>query len=179
MSQRRGRSALSTDHHSRLAGYFNVTLYTQWKEMGLAGREWCIPPEWMNTDRKHRAPLSIRALALLREAREFANGLAMVFPSPRGRPLNEVAISKLVRELGFGAVPHGFRSSFRDWAAERSNAPREDFEPALAHVNANAIEAAYRRSDLFERRRPLMEQWSAFLAGPASSSLPVGLAVGK
>ena len=77
----------------------------------------------------------------------------------------QVAISKLVRDLGIGAVPHGFRSSFRDWAAECSDAPREVCELALAHVNTNAIEAAYRRSDLFERRRALMEQWAAFLAG--------------
>ena len=79
--------------------------------------------------------------------------------------LSEVAISKLVRQPGIGAVPHGFRSSFRDWAAECSDAPREVCELALAHVNTNAIEAAYRRTDLFGRRRALMEQWAAFLAG--------------
>ena len=89
----------------------------------------------------------------------------VVFPTARGRPLNEVAISKMVRDLGIGAVPHGFRSSFRDWAAECSDAPREVCELALAHMNTNAIEAAYRRSDLFERRRALMERWAAFLAG--------------
>lgn len=82
-------------------------------------------------------------------------------PSPA---VPEVAISKLVRELGVGAVPHGFRSSFRDWATECSDAPRKVCELALAHVNTNAIEAAYRRTDLFERRRTLMEHWTAFLA---------------
>ena len=85
-------------------------------------------------------------------------------PAGRGRPLSEVAMPAMVRNLGIGAVPHGFRSSFRDWAAECSDAPREVCELALAHVNTNAIEAAYRRTDLFERRRALMEQWSAFLA---------------
>ncbi|MDE3262264.1 MAG: hypothetical protein OYL41_09815 [Acidobacteriota bacterium] len=70
----------------------------------------------------------------------------------------------MVRDLGIGAVPHGFRSSFRDWAAER-DAPREVCELALAHVNRDRVEAAYRRSDLFERRRALMEPWAAFLAG--------------
>ena len=70
----------------------------------------------------------------------------------------------MVRNLGIGAVPHGFRSSFRDWAAERTDAPREVCELALAHVNRDRVEAAYRRSDLFERRRELMEQWAAFLA---------------
>ncbi len=137
----------------------------EWKELDLAGREWRIPPERMKTDREHRVPLSTRALAVLREAREFADGSRLVFPSARGGPLAEVAISALVRQLKIGAVPHGFRSSFRDWAAECSDAPREVCELALAHVNTNAIEAAYRRTDLFERRRALMEQWAGFLAG--------------
>ena len=136
----------------------------RWKEMDLAGREWRIPPERMKTGREHRVPLSTRALAVLREARAFANGSETVFPSPRGLPLNQGAIAKTLRELEIGAVPHGFRSSFRDWAAECSDAPREVCELALAHVNTNAIEAAYRRTDLFERRRALMEQWGAFLA---------------
>jgi len=87
-----------------------------------------------------------------------------VFPSPRGRRLSDATITKMVRDLGIGAVPHGFRSSFRDWAVERTDAPREVCELALAHVNRDRVEAAYRRSDLFERRRALMEQWSAFRA---------------
>ena len=136
-----------------------------WKEMDLAGREWRIPAERMKTNWEHRVPLSKGAVAVLREAQALADGSGVVFPSGRGGPLNEVAIAKLVRELGIGAVPHGFRSSFRDWAAERSDAPREVCELALAQVNTNAIETAYRRSDLFERRRALMGQWAAFLAG--------------
>ena len=136
-----------------------------WKEMDLAGREWRVPAERMKTGREHRVPLSEGALAVLQEAQALADGSGVVFPSARGGPLSGVAISKMVRELGIGAVPHGFRSSFRDWAAECSDAPREVCELALAHVNTNAIEAAYRRSDLFERRRALMEQWATFLAG--------------
>ena len=128
-------------------------------EIDLEAREWRISAERMKTDREHRVPLSAEALAVLREARAFANGLETVFPSARGDPVPEVAISKLVRELGIGAVPHGFRSSFRYWAAECSDAPRDVCDLALAHVNTNAIEAAYRRPDLFERRRALMEQW--------------------
>ena len=149
-----------------------------WKEMDLAGREWRIPAERMKTNREHRVPLSRGALAVLEEAQALADGSGVVFPSARGRPLSEVAISKLVRDLGIGAVPHGFRSSFRDWAAECSDAPREVCELALAHVNTNAVEAAYRRTDLFERRRALMEQWAVFLAEPARSSPPVGFPVG-
>ena len=137
----------------------------RWEEMDVDGREWRIPAERMKTGREHRVPLSTGALAVLREARALANGSGLAFPSARGRPLSEPAIAKMVRDLGIAAVPHGFRSSFRDWAAECSDAPREVCELALAHVNTNRIEAAYRRTDLFERRRTLMEQWAAFLGG--------------
>ena len=106
-----------------------------WKEIDLQAREWRIPPERMKTGREHRVPLSTGALAVLREAREFSDGAGPVFPSARGGLLSKLAIAKLVRDLGIGAVPHGFRSSFRDWAAECSDAPREVCELALAHVN--------------------------------------------
>ena len=135
-----------------------------WREIDLEAQEWRIPAERMKTKREHRVPLSTGALAVLRQARELADGSGLVFPSPRGRALSEVAMPTMVRNLGIEAVPHGFRSSFRDWAAECSDAPREVCELALAHVNTNAIEAAYRRTDLFERRRVLMESWGAFLA---------------
>ena len=137
----------------------------RWDEVDLEGREWRIPPERMKTGREHRVPLSAGALAVLQEAQGLADGSALVFSSARGGPLSELAIAKMVRDLGIGAVPHGFRSSFRDWAAECSDAPREVCELALAHVNTNRIEAAYRRTDLFDRRRALMEQWAAFLGG--------------
>jgi len=136
----------------------------RWDEVDLDAREWRIPPERMKTGRGHRVPLSAGALAVLRAASGLADGSGPVFPSARGGPLSNLAIAKLVRDLGIGAVPHGFRSSFRDWATECSDAPREVCELALAHVNTNAIEAAYRRTDLFERRRALMEQWAVFLA---------------
>ena len=123
----------------------------------------------MKAGREHRVPLSSGALAVLREAPALADGSGVVFPSARRGPLSEVAISKMVRDPGIGAVPHGFRSSFRDWAAECSDAPREVCKLALAHMNTNAIEAAYRRTDLSEQRRALMEEWAAFLAGPVVS----------
>ena len=78
--------------------------------------------------------------------------------------LSDSTLSKLLRELGVGSVPHGFRSSFRDWAAERTDVPREVCELALAHVNSDRVEAAYRRTDLSERRRELMAAWAAYLA---------------
>ena len=135
----------------------------RWDEVDTEAREWRIPPERMKTNREHRVPLSTGALAVLRQARALSDDSELVFPSVRGRRLSDATISKMVRELGIGAVPHGFRSSFRDWAAECSDAPREVCELALAHVNSDRVEAAYRRTDLFERRRELMEEWSAFL----------------
>ena len=141
----------------------------RWDEIDTQARVWRIPPERMKTNREHRVPLSSGALAVLREARSRADSSGLVFPSARGRPLSQVAITRMVRDLDIGAVPHGFRSSFRDWAAERTEVPREVCELALAHVNRDRVEAAYRRSDLFERRRALMEQWATFLAGRADS----------
>ncbi|MDE0394380.1 MAG: site-specific integrase [Gammaproteobacteria bacterium] len=138
--------------------------------LDIEAREWRIPAERMKTGREHRVPLSAGALAVLRAARGLSDGSGVAFPAARGGPLSEMAISKMVRDLGIGAVPHGFRSSFRDWAAECTDAPREVCELALAHVNTNRIEAAYRRTDLFERRRALMEQWAAFLAGGCNSA---------
>ena len=89
----------------------------------------------------------------------------MVFPSPRGKVLSDSTLSKLVRENGISAVPHGFRSSFRDWAAEKSDVPREIAEHALAHVEGSASELAYRRTDYFDRRRELMQDWADYILG--------------
>ena len=86
---------------------------------------------------------------------------AGMFPNPRGKPLSDITLSQLIKELGIAAVPHGFRSSFRDWAAEQTNTPREVVEAALAHTVRNPTEAAYARSDLFERRCRLMDDWAS------------------
>ena len=135
----------------------------RWDEVDDAAATWTVPPVRMKAKLEHRVPMSKRAVAVLEEAREIADGSGLVFPSPTGRVLSDSTLSKLLRELGIGAVPHGFRSSFRDWAAERTDVPREVCELALAHVNSDRVEAAYRRSDLFERRRTLMEDWAAYI----------------
>ena len=135
-----------------------------WAEIDLDAATWTVPGERMKSGREHRVPLSDAALDVLAEAREIADGSGLVFPSVTGKPLSDNTVSKLLRELKIDAVPHGFRSSFRQWAAERTNAPREVAEHALAHVNRNKVEAAYQRSDLFEQRRKLMAQWASFLA---------------
>ena len=143
----------------------------RWEEFDLGAAEWLIPGERMKTKRPHRVPLSGRALEILCEARPLSGGTGLVFPSPRGKALSDNTLSKLLRDLGIQAVPHGFRSSFRDWASECTNAPRSVMEAALAHVNPNRVEAAYARSDLFERRRALMESWAAYLANDLGAKL--------
>ena len=119
----------------------------------------------MKANREHRVPLSKRALEVLAQAAGLSDGSGLVFPGLRpGRPLSENTHAKLLRELGFDAVAHGFRSSFRDYAAEQTHTPHAVMEAALAHAVRNKAEAAYARSDLFEKRRALMESWSQYLA---------------
>ena len=137
----------------------------RWDEFDLEAAIWTVPASRTKAGREHRVPLSTRALEVLAGARGLADGSGLVFPSSTGRALSNATLSKLLRDLNVDGVPHGFRSSFRDWAAECSNAPREVCELALAHVNSDRVEAAYRRSDLFERRRKLMGEWAAYLAG--------------
>lgn len=139
----------------------------RWDEMDEESATWTIPAGRMKANRAHRVPLSRRALQVLSAARRLENGSGLVFPSATGGPMGENALARLCRHLDLGCVPHGMRSSFRDWSAECSDAPREVCELALAHVNSNRVERAYRRTDLFERRRQLMEAWAQFLTGPA------------
>ncbi|MDE0260132.1 MAG: tyrosine-type recombinase/integrase [Gammaproteobacteria bacterium] len=135
----------------------------RWAEIDIEGGEWAIPAERMKSRREHRVPLSGRAREILAEAKAHAPRSELVFPSARGLVLPSFEFTGLLKALGVGAVPHGFRSSFRDWAAERTDAPRAVMEAALAHAVRNRVEAAYARSDLFERRRVLMEQWAEYL----------------
>ena len=136
-----------------------------WSEIDLAAKVWEIPVERMKMKRPHRVPLSSRAVAVLTEAKAVTGGKGLVFPgSKAGKPLSDMTLSKLVKELGFDADVHGFRTSFRTWAQERTNFPREVAEAALAHLSGDAVERAYARSDLFEKRRKMMDAWAAFLA---------------
>ncbi len=135
-----------------------------WEEMNVAGRVWTIPAERMKMNREHRVPLSSRALEVLDAARTLADGNPLVFPNRWGNRIRDTFLSQLLKDLDIAAVPHGFRSSFRDWAAEETDHPREVIEAALAHAIRNRVEAAYARSDLFERRRRLMDEWAAYLA---------------
>ena len=142
--------------------------HAHWEEIDLKRATWTIPAHRMKAKRTHRVPLSKQAVHVLTEAQRLTDGSGLIFPSPTDRILSDSTLSKLCRELKLGCVPHGLRSSFRDYCAELSDAPREVCELALAHVNSDRVEAAYRRSDLFERRRELMQQWADYVA-PAST----------
>lgn len=135
-----------------------------WSECDLDAATWTVSGERTKTGKPFRVPLSSAAMRVLVEARELPNAGTggLVFPSPRGLVLSDSTISKLFRELGIGCVPHGMRSSFRDWCGE-SGVPREVAEQALAHV-VPGIEGAYARSDLLEVRRPVMQAWADYLA---------------
>ena len=148
--------------------------YAQWSEVDLEGRTWTIPAKRMKTTREHRVPLSSRALEVLVSAGGLDNGSGFIFPSSiSGKQLSSSVHLKLLRELGISAVPHGFRSSFRDWAAELTDAPHAVMEASLAHTVPNATEAAYARSDLFDRRRRLMQQWADYLSAAPGVIIPM------
>ena len=134
----------------------------QWGEVDLDGRTWTVPAERMKMKREHRVPLSGRVVTILQDAAALADGSGLVFPSATGRTMSDNTLSKLLRENGIAAVPHGFRSSFRVWAEERTDAPRSVCEAALAHT-VGGVEGAYLRTDLFERRRALMDAWAEYL----------------
>ena len=171
-------AAIAADHASRgwigakLAFEFQVLTVARsaevrlatWDEFDFGAMMWTVPDTRMKAQREYRVPLCGRAVEILREAARLSPAAGdeptgLVFPSRRGKALSEGGISKLVKLLSIAAVPHGFRSSFRDWAAEQTNQPREVIEAALAHVAQNRVEAAYARSDVFERRRVLMNDW--------------------
>ena len=136
----------------------------KWDEIDVEGATWTVPAERMKANREHRVPLSGRALEVLAEAAELSDGSGLVLPGARsGPPLSENTHAKLLRELRFDAVTHGFRSSFRDYAAEQTHTPHAVMEAALAHTIKNKAEAAYARSDLFEKRRELMTSWADYL----------------
>ena len=146
----------------------------RWEEIDLSARVWTIPATRTKALREHRVPLARRAVQILDAARTLDHGSSpLVFPSQGGRPIGETRLSRLMKKHKIAGVPHGFRSSFRDWAAETTSYPRDVIEAALAHVVTNRTEAAYARSDLFERRRRLMNEWAAYLAGGQAQSLPL------
>ena len=135
----------------------------RWDEVDIDKRTWRVPASRTKTNAEHRVPLSDAALAVLEQAKAVSGGEGLVFPAPRGRVISDNTLLKLLRTNGIDSTVHGFRSSFRDWCAETGQ-PRELAEAALAHV-VPGIEGAYFRSDVFQRRASLMQDWADYLNG--------------
>jgi integrase len=140
-----------------------------WNEIDFDNAVWVIPGARMKMKVEHRVPLSARALAILESAKSLGDP-TLVFPGSRqGRPMSDMTMSKLIKELGFDADIHGFRTSFRVWVQEQTSMPFEVAEKALAHKTSNKVVAAYARSDLFEKRRQLMDAWNSYLNESSSN----------
>lgn len=146
-----------------------------WDEVDLRRATWTIPASRMKAKLPHRVPLSARAIEIVKARRKISGESPLVFPSRRGVPLSDMAMTKLLRDAkvrsdtpGRVATAHGFRSAFRDWASENGYA-RDLAERALAHTIRNATEAAYHRTDLLEQRRKMMEHWARYVCGAQSA----------
>lgn len=145
-----------------------------WDEIDLDAKLWTIPAERMKARKEHRVPLNTRALEILKSLPRIA-GCKFVFPSPTGKQLSDMTISAVIRRMAVDAVPHGFRSTFRDWASERTAYPNDVAEMALAHTIPNKVEAAYRRGDLFAKRVNMMKDWQKFIDTPPAKGNVVTL----
>ncbi|MBX9459497.1 MAG: integrase arm-type DNA-binding domain-containing protein [Rhizobium sp.] len=147
------------------------TLQAAWDEVDLDQELWTIPEERMKAGRPHRVPLSARCMEILRLAKELSAGSHLVFPGRSvDKPQSNMVFLKMIRTMEAPTTAHGFRSSFRDWAAETTAYPRELAEMALAHTIENKVEAAYRRGDLLEKRREMMAEWALYITKPARES---------
>jgi integrase len=169
LRQQQGVAARAFEYLILTAARTGEAIGTRWDEINIADRVWTIPAERMKAGKEHRVPLSDGAMAVIERMR--ANGSEeYVFLGRQRRPLSGAAMLMLLRRMGRGDLTvHGFRSSFRDWAAERTSFPAEIAEMALAHAVGSAVEQAYRRSDMFQKRRLLAEQWATFCDSPATS----------
>lgn len=165
LRKREGMSALALEFLILTAARSGEVRGARWDEFDLKKGVWTVPAERMKAGREHRVPLSPRALDIAKSLHEVRTG-AFVFPAPRGGEFSDAALGALLKRMKRTSITvHGFRSTFRDWAAEQTSFPPEIAERALAHVNRDKVEAAYQRSDLFEKRRKLMETWARFCEG--------------
>jgi integrase len=170
-------SALALEFLILTAARTGEVIGAKWGEFDLSAALWTIPAERMKARREHRVPLSRPALSILKRLFEHRSG-EFVFPGGRAaKPLSNMALLMLLERMNRSDLTvHGFRSTFRDWAAERTNFPREVAEHALAHSLPDKIEAAYRRGDLFDKRRKMMDAWADFVfrPPPAGQVVPLG-----
>lgn len=160
LREREAVAALALEFTILTAARTGETIGATWAEIDLNKAIWTVPAERMKAGKEHRVPLSPRAVEILEHVRPLS--AEHVFAGPQGGKLSGMAMSMLLRRMGVDVTVHGFRSAFRDWAAERTAYAHEVCEMALAHVIANKAEAAYRRGDLFDKRRRLMADWATF-----------------
>ena len=154
---------LTFENRVLTAGRSGEVWLATWEGIDIASRVWTISVARIKPKREHRVPLCRRAVEILEAARSLGAGSSgLVFPTRSGKPISMATLPKMLQSHGIAAVALGFRSSFRDWAAEETDHPREVIEAALAHMVQYKVEAAYARSDLFERRR-LTDDWAAYL----------------
>jgi integrase len=145
-----------------------------WGEIDLNAALWTVPAARMKKGRRdHRVPLSAPAVAILKRQFDERGRNPHVFPGERpSRPLGAMALKQAMVKIGAGQyTPHGFRSSFRDWAGDETSFPREVAEAALAHAVGDETERAYRRGDALQKRRELMEAWASFIAGEGEAKV--------
>ena len=169
-----GRGALRFTIYNAVRS--NETRLAVWTEFDLDSGIWTIPGERMKARETHVVPLSFPALKLLRRLwRERTSDTGLVFTNNGAKPISDMTMTKLLRDDGIeGVTVHGFRSTFTDWSSEQTNFPKEVADKALAHKLPNKVEAAYRRTDFFEKRRELMAEWAEFLdQSPSSNEKPV------
>ena len=162
LRSRRAVAARALEFTILTAARSGEVLGARWDEIDHDRRLWIVPAERMKAGREHRVPLSSRAMTILVEVAETGK-MGFIFPGPKpATALSSMAMSMLLRRMKSEVTVHGFRSTFRDWGSEATGFPHEVCEMALAHTIANKAEAAYRRGDLFDKRRKLMEAWAAF-----------------
>src|SRR5262249_18521147 len=180
LREQEGIAARALEFTILTAARTGETIFAGWSEIDLLDKTWTVPAERMKAGKVHRVPLSARALAILQEMealRPPGDADGYVFPGGKaGKSLSNMAFLMLLRRMGRDDLTaHGFRSTFRDWAAERTNFPSEVAEMALAHTVSDKTEAAYNRSDLFEKRRRLMSAWAEFCSKPVAAGAVVAL----
>jgi integrase len=160
LQKRKAVAALALEFTILTAARTGEVIGATWAEVDLDRAVWIVPADRMKAAKEHRVPLSPRAVEILTATKKL--DCPTLFPGQRGGQLSGMAMSMLLRRMSIEATVHGFRSSFRDWAAECTGYPHEVCEMALAHSIGNKVEAAYRRGDLFEKRRRLMTEWAEF-----------------
>lgn len=180
LQKRKAVAALALEFTILTVARTGEVIGATWDEVDLDRAVWTVPADRMKAAKEHRVPLSPRAVEILQQTQKLDR--ATLFPGQRGGQLSGMAMSMLLRRMNIDATVHGFRSSFRDWAAECTGYPHEVCEMALAHTIGNKAEAAYRRGDLFEKRRRLMADWADFCAGEGAVGgevVPLRTAVGE